>query len=76
MEVLSYQNGLQGLQKATEGLVRNADTVAKAVGDEFSTQDMSTVMVEAKQNQILAEASVEVVKSVDEMNEAIIDMKA
>ena len=76
MEVLSYQNGLQGLQKAMEGLERNADTVAKSVGDEFSTQDLSTTMVESKQNQILAEASVEVVKSVDEMNEAIIDLKA
>ena len=76
MEVLSYQNGMQGLQKATEGLQRNADTVAKMAGDDISTEDMATVMVEAKQNEILAKASVEVVESVDEMNGTIIDMKA
>jgi flagellar basal body rod protein FlgG len=76
MEILNYQTGMQGIQRAVEGMERSANTIARSTGEKASTQDMTTAMVENMENQRMAEASTQVVKSVDEMNESIIDLRA
>lgn len=77
MEISStYNSGMQGLQKATESLARNADTVAKSVGDTDMNEEVTTALLESKQNVIQAEASAEVVKAADEVMGTIIDTVA
>lgn len=76
MEVLSYQTGMQGIQRAVEGMERSANAIARSTGEKSTTQDLTTATVQNMQDQRMAEASVQVVKSVDEMNESIIDLRA
>ncbi len=77
MEISSaYNSGMQGLQKATESLARNADTVAKSIGDTDMNEEVTTALLESKQNVVQAEASAEVVKAADEVMGTIIDTVA
>lgn len=77
MELTStYNSGMQGLQKAQEGLQRNAETVAKSVAQSEMKEDATTALIESEKNVVQAEASAKIVKAADEMMGTIIDMKA
>ncbi len=77
MEISStFNSGMQGLQRAQEGLDRNAETVAKAVAKSDMTEDVTTAMIESEKNVVQAQASAKVVTAADEMVGTLIDMKA
>ncbi|MDN3516249.1 hypothetical protein QWY84_01370 [Aquisalimonas lutea] len=60
-----------GLQRADQGLQRNAETVARATADVGDNEDLNTALVEASENANLGRASVSAVNSVDEAMETL-----
>lgn len=77
MEVVnSFNAGMRGLQYAQEGLQRNAETIARANGDEKASEEVNTALVENLSYSRQAEASVRVVQAADEVLGSLIDTRA
>jgi flagellar basal body rod protein FlgG len=69
---------LQGLNDARMKMQKNASDIARS-GTDLKSGDpvnVATSMVELKQNELVAEANIKVIKAEDEMLGTILDIKA
>jgi hypothetical protein len=75
MEVNSaFANAVTGIQRGMQGLERNADEIAKASKGEGG--DITEPLVESHINQLQAEASAKMVKTIDETIGSLLDEMA
>jgi len=72
----AFDSGLQGIFRAEEGLSRNANTIAKASAGSKRNEDVNTALVQAKENQIQAQASANVVRTANDVMGTLLDTKA
>lgn len=80
MDINSAFNSATGaLQRAEQGLQRNAETVARVTAGVSENEDLNTALVEATSNENLGRAAVSTVQSINESLEtlgSLIDTKA
>ncbi len=75
MELKSaFGNAVTGIQRGMQGLDRNADEIAKASTGEGG--DITQPLVDSHINQLQAEASVKMVKTIDETIGSLLDEMA
>lgn len=72
MDINSAFNSATGaIQRAEQGLQRNAETVARTTAGVSENEDLNTALVEATTNENLGRAAVNSVSSIDEAMETL-----
>lgn len=71
-------SAIAGLQQAQNKMQRNASNIARAnqVQEPKNTRDVTRSLVELNQNKNVAQASLKVLKTEDEMIGSLLDVKA
>ena len=67
----AFNSATAALQRADQGLQRNAETVARSTAGLGENEDLNTALVEATENENLGRAAVNTVVSIDESLETL-----
>lgn len=67
----AFNAATNALQRADQGLQRNAETVARVTAGVGENEDLNTAVVESTSNANLGEAAVNTVESIDETLESL-----
>ena len=67
----AFNSAAAALQRAEQGIQRNAETVARVTAGADDNEDLNTALVQATENETLGRAAVSTVNSIDEAQQTL-----